>query len=347
MTTTELIQNSLLETYLDNTDVILEDIESIECEGMFEDEKVYDIEVADDSHTFMANDILVHNSLYSCYDQWVRSIEGSENMSKEQIRDLIVKFNTGFFDHHNREFMDKYYESRHCQSIHNFELETVAYSDVRLNVKKRYAQLLIWKDGYCPDVDSLPLKSKGLELIKASYPRLARNGLKKIVRVLLESNNTGIALQHELNKVLNEQRQIWMTCPVEDVCENKSVANYTKYILDDENPYGVQVALKCPYHVRALANRNWTIKKYGFRSELQYGGKMKIYICRKRSKKDPDSNFAFMAGEHEDWMEQYWPVDRMACFQKFFIDPMNRILESIGENQLNISGTVNLNLFDL
>ena len=41
-----------------------EEIESCELVGNFNDEYVYDIEVNDDTHTFIANDMLVHNSLF-------------------------------------------------------------------------------------------------------------------------------------------------------------------------------------------------------------------------------------------------------------------------------------------
>ena len=75
----------------------LDDIETCECIGMFEDEYVYDIEVGDDTHTFIGNDILVHNSLYISYENLLKTIKGVENMSIEQKRDIIVNFNTGFF----------------------------------------------------------------------------------------------------------------------------------------------------------------------------------------------------------------------------------------------------------
>lgn len=39
--------------------------------GDFDDEYVYDIEMSDDNHTFIANNILVHNSVYSSYYQIV------------------------------------------------------------------------------------------------------------------------------------------------------------------------------------------------------------------------------------------------------------------------------------
>jgi len=41
-----------------------DEIESCEVIGNFEDEYVYDVEVDDETHTFIGNDILVHNSLF-------------------------------------------------------------------------------------------------------------------------------------------------------------------------------------------------------------------------------------------------------------------------------------------
>ena len=50
-----------------------EDIECCEMIGEFEDEYVYDIEVDDDTHTFIGNNILVHNSLYISFSPMVNS----------------------------------------------------------------------------------------------------------------------------------------------------------------------------------------------------------------------------------------------------------------------------------
>lgn len=43
--------------------------------GDFDDEYVYDIEMSDDNHTFIANNILVHNSVYSSYYQIVSTTD--------------------------------------------------------------------------------------------------------------------------------------------------------------------------------------------------------------------------------------------------------------------------------
>ena len=55
---------------------IFDEIESCECIGTFEDEYVYDIEVTDNSHTFIVNDILVHNSIYMSYSGLLKYIKG-------------------------------------------------------------------------------------------------------------------------------------------------------------------------------------------------------------------------------------------------------------------------------
>lgn len=49
-----------------------EEIESCELVGDFNDEYVYDIEVNDDTHTFVANDMLVHNSLFVSFNPIIK-----------------------------------------------------------------------------------------------------------------------------------------------------------------------------------------------------------------------------------------------------------------------------------
>lgn len=65
-----------------NKNYIIEEVESCELIGHFEDEYVYDVEVDDDTHTFIANDILVHNSLFVSFEPAIKHCEW---------RDLVVK----------------------------------------------------------------------------------------------------------------------------------------------------------------------------------------------------------------------------------------------------------------
>lgn len=283
------------------------------------------------------------DSLYISYENLIKTIKGCDKMSLERLRDIIVGFNTGYLDKHNREFMENYYESRHVHSTHDFELETVAYSDVRLDVKKRYAQLLIWKDGYCPDVDKLIYKAKGLETTKSSYPKQARESLKRLIIYLLEHNDQ--YLLQQLNIEVQKEKKKWMEAPLEDICENKGVQNYTKYILNDNNKWGVQVAPKCPYNVRALGTYNNIRNINNLPGDPLYGGKLKIYQIKNNNHKAEEQFFAFQSRNYPKWAEQYAPIDKEVMFQKFLLDPFNRILNAIGYNKLNSDGYIQMSLF--
>ena len=58
-----------------NGDIEVVDIVRCEQIGYFDNEYVYDIEMADNTHTFIANNILVHNSIYSSYTDIIRSTD--------------------------------------------------------------------------------------------------------------------------------------------------------------------------------------------------------------------------------------------------------------------------------
>lgn len=325
------------------------EIESCECIGEFTDEYVYDIEMDDPSHTFIANDILVHNSLYISYEDIIKSIKDSDKLSLEKKTQIIVDLNTGHLDAHNREYMDEYYKTRHAKSVQNFELETVALSGVWLDVKKRYAQILLWKDGKTYDMDDLPMKVKGLEIVKSSYPTIARKILKSITRYLLEDEGNEGHLLQRLNQVMQQHKIDFYNADIEDICGNMRINGYTKYILDDANPNGLIVAPKCPPNVKAAGNYNRLRNIHGLPGDPIYSGKVKWYkyypLGRVRTR-EPET-FAFVAGSYPKWADKYAPVSRDAMFQQMVLDPFNRILEAIGIGHLNLDGSIQmeLNLF--
>lgn len=285
------------------------------------------------------------DSLYLCYEGLLNTIEGIEHMSISQKCEILVNLNLEFLDDHNRQFIKDYYASRHCDSVHNFELETISKSECRLDVKKRYAQILLWKDGKTFDIDNLPMKVKGLEMIKSSYPKQARDGLKRLTRYFLEDVGEEYLLQR-LNIEMRNEKHLWMQAELEDICENKGVQNYTKYIINDNNKEGLIVAPKCPYNVRALGQYNYLRNKYKLSGDPIYGGKMKIYQVVKQNPKSDDVFFAFQSRNLPDWALKYAPIDRNAMFQKFLLDPFNRILGAVGLGSLNSDGYVQLGLFD-
>ena len=131
------------------------------------------------------------DSLYLSYKDLIDTIEGSEKMTLEEKLKIILKINTEFLDKHNKEHLRDYFLSRNARAntadLEDFELETVNKRGVWLHeTKKRYGQILLWKEGKYYDIDDLPIKVKGLEVIKSSYPTIARKQLKQMLRFILE-----------------------------------------------------------------------------------------------------------------------------------------------------------------
>ena len=73
------IDNDLL---IIDDDGVVDIVNITKCEqiGYFDDEYVYDIEMADDTHTFVANNILVHNSIYSSYEDVIKSTDWFDHL---------------------------------------------------------------------------------------------------------------------------------------------------------------------------------------------------------------------------------------------------------------------------
>lgn len=67
-----------------------EEIEFCELSGEFIDEYVYDIEVDDDTHTFMANDILVHNSLFVSFKPIINHCDWKNQLFNKKYIDSIT-----------------------------------------------------------------------------------------------------------------------------------------------------------------------------------------------------------------------------------------------------------------
>ena len=322
-----------------------DEIEICECVGLFEDEYVYDIEMEDESHTFIANDILVHNSLYISYENLVKSIDGYEKMTPEERGRIVVSFNTGHLDAHNREIMAKHYEERHVKSVQNFELETLALAGVWLDVKKRYAQILLWKDGkYYDTGKELPMKAKGLELIKAAYPKQSREGLQRLVRYLLEDDGDSEYLLHRLNAKMQEEKQLYFKADIDDICASMKVNNYNKYIINDSSKAGLMVASKCPANVRAAGNYNRIRQVYNLPGNPIYGGKVKYfeYYPLGTVKRGNTEYFAYQAKNYPKWADKYAPIAKDVMFQKFTLAPFNRIIEAVGIGTLNLDGSIQM-----
>lgn len=294
------------------------------------------------------------DSLYLSYNQLIKSIKGYENMSIADKRDIIVKLNTTFLDGHNREYIADYYNTRFGKSVHNFELETLSLAGIWGDVKKRYAQILLWKDGKIFDLDKLKLKVKGLEVVKSSFPKLSRDMLGRLFFFMLK--NAGDSnLIHRLNQETMKMKHEWEEADIESISGSVKVNNYFKYVADDTGMYVIYNTYDpkthdpiktAPWNVRALATYNQLRNFNHLPGEPIYGGLVKWYIIKSSIKKDDQLDyFVYQSSDLPKWSQQYAPIDRITMFQQTVLDPINRMLESNHMPTLNKDGSIQLSLF--
>lgn len=270
----------------------------------------------------------------------VDSINELKDATDRQKCEFCVNFAEGFMNDYFLDILDKYFTPRHVKNRHLFELETVSKGGIWLNVKKRYGQALMWKDGRY--YDEPKMKVKGLEVIKGSYPKFARNTLKDLLMYLLLEDTTDSQFIHKLNKKLMQYLDAFKKEPIDNITENIKVNNYWKGIESDSDPAGLQTKLGASFNVKALGLYNWYINIYKKHDDHIYGGKVKCYLIKKTSRNSDDTYFAYGAGKCPKWAP---PVDYDAMFTKTVIEPINRIISPIGLPTLNIEGSIELDLF--
>jgi DNA polymerase elongation subunit (family B) len=288
------------------------------------------------------------DSLYLSYKDLIDTIEGSESMTLDEKLKIILKINTEFLDKHNKEHIRDYFLSRNVRpntaDLEDFELETVNKRGVWLHeTKKRYGQILLWKEGKFYDIDDLPIKVKGLEVIKSSYPTIARKQLKQMLRFLLEYD--GKYLTQELNLMSQKFLKEFEEADVDMISGNLRVNGYLQKVVQDTDPNGFTTVPKAPFNVKALAMYNWLNNIHHLGSEPIYGGKLKYYTMKGSSEKNGDIYFAYEGTKHPKWAEKYAPIDPRRMYQKFVLDPINRILSSASMPLLRADGSIQLDLF--
>lgn len=364
----------------------LELITECECIGKFEDEYVYDIEIDDVMHAFIANGILVHNSCYTSFyepylscdwgknetdNDWEVKVYENENdeptlhyfcgsRPADEVRDVYEKEFPGKklemrlvpsdrmhfvfriveakIANYFNECLDIYAEKRNTDNYQKFEMESYSNAGIWLG-KKHYVQDCRWTE---PNVFYEPysyIKSTGVELIKASFPKFSRDNLTKTVKWLMQNPNYD---QRELQDYVFELKREFQCTDIDDICFNLSVNNYPKFVIDDTNG---NLILKSgiPYNVRAAAYHNSLINAADNSIKSNYGlildgEKIKLYYST-----SPVSDvFAYSPGKRPPIAPS---VDYDTQFEKVFINPINRFLEAMGRSQINPTGFIEFSLF--
>lgn len=341
------MKNDMQEKF-DINDYELEDIVSCECIGEFEDEYVYDIEMSDETHTFMCNDILVHNSAYISLQPLIKTCK----IPIEMETDFILAVNKFVLESYLDNAFEEYAKAFNCdKNLEKFELEKIARTVIML-AKKKYIMDISWKE---PDVHVAPLHSvvyKGIEVIQGSTPVFAREHVKEFIKYMLGYLDDGKRPPYDeiISKIVDMKKKFVMQSP-NDICKSFNIKDYDKYVLDDKSDYEIQYNpnVVVPMHIRAAAIYNHMLynsaKKYKSKYNIiKPGDKVRFYYTNDKNEKGAYEPFGFIPNEFPIEFAPPMNIDKQ--FDDMILSPVNRIIVAAGYDEIPKTLTRPTALFD-
>jgi hypothetical protein len=314
---------------------IIEDIESCEQIGEFSNEFVYDIEVDDESHTFIVNDILVHNSSYVTFKPVMDSC-GFVPSEKVDGVAFILKIKEYRLDGMLDEKFDEYAKKFNTENLQVLELEKISHS-VMMIAKKKYILDLAWKDPGMRFPPQTKIKCVGIEIAQGSTPKFAKKVLNELIIQLLREQKT--IRYVDLVRKLKEYKKDFIMQSPEDISKVMSLGDYEKFVLDDKN--SVKLASKCPYHVRGGANYNYQLNNSKWKGKYRHirtSDKVKFYATSAECEV-----FAYLPGDLP--YEFAPPINYDAQFAKVIVEPFNRYIKTMGFQEIPSNLIYAKNLF--
>lgn len=327
----EIVYGDLMVILREDESVVFEEVKNVEPSGYFVDDWVFDIEMipedddSSDTHTFFANDILVHNSGYLVFEECMEAVDW-----KGTVKDFILKINEHRLNAYYEKVLSDYAKFNNTENFLSFELETIADNAIWV-AKKKYVQNITWKDG--KHFEPLEyIKTTGLEIIQSSTPVFCREKLIESVKFIFSKGKLTIDNMSELISLIKEIKQEFKLSNIEKISMSRGISNYRKYVLDDVEEMSLNKG--CPIHVRAAAYHNYLLNQNKLKNKYELigaGDKIKYYHCD-----DQFCNiFAFKPGNYP--IEFAPKINLELQFKMSILDPLNRIIIPTGLPPLNPS----------
>lgn len=304
---------------------------------------VYDVETTNNRHTFIANNMLVHNSVYVSFDPLFKAMT-EESQKKfdtdEKKLKFIEDFSRDFLNQQNNEWCENLYNPRHGHSYHEFELESIQKSQL-VDKKKKYIKGVVWMKG--KTYDEPHMSATGIEIVKSTTPKICRTILTDLIRDMMFNSPKYDNMNDYcvyFNEILAEKKREFFNTHFQDISNSVSIGDYKKYVIDDQDE--LILAPKCPVSVKAISLFNHLAHKNGHDNLRITSGKIKYYYIKTGPKATDIDYFGFPAGCDEPWFP---PCNRTVCWDKNIIVPMNRFANVIHMPLITANGDYSLSLF--
>lgn len=289
-------------------------VEKIENSGKY---MAYDIETSDAEHLFFADNILVHNSLFFCWEKVFESFD----FQGDKLEFILNAYDYRLKDMFKGKLED-FAADYGVPNVQDFELEYIAESIIFLT-KKRYVGHVLWTDGMYHEKYT-EYVYKGVELIRSSTPKFSRERIPNLIEILFANPYT--VNYRDLLREMREIKKEFMVSDIEEICFQGGTNTYNKWVVDDKT--SLSVTKGCPMGVKASALHNFMIyndaelsKKYRL---IANGDKVKMYYTT-----DPRYPvFGFLRNRYP--YEIAPPINYELQFKKHILNIINRFIEACG-----------------
>ena len=211
----------------------LEDVVLCEQVGEFEDEYVYDIEVEDETHTFIANDILVHNSAYITMEPLLNLY----GIPYSQMVKFCLAVYKAVMEKYLDDRFDEYAASFHCkENLEKFELEKISRAVIML-AKKNYMCDVAWIDSGVFFDQGHHITYTGYDVVKGATTNFCREEMKKFTNFCFEKIHEGrTPTQGECVQLLRDAKQRFAMQSPNEIGKTVSISEYEKFVKSDNKP---------------------------------------------------------------------------------------------------------------
>lgn len=281
------------------------------------EEYVYDIEVKG-THSFFANDILVHNSCYYHIKPFViKKFGESADPESSEVIDWIDEFEIKIIQTIINETIDQYADIVNAfdSSVIGVGREIIADSAVFVAKKKYFARVRD-NEGVRYDPKHPYVKVMGLEIAKSSTPPWCKSRLQEAIPVILESDALG------LRKWRDKVKLEFQDQPIMDISMTAGVSRMDYDLNDSGIPQGSRAAI-C---------HNLYLERNGLQQQiepLKPGEKYKRCYLKTPNRFDTEI-LSFEDDRIAETIRQDNIFDYKKNFQKFFESPLENMTKSLG-----------------
>lgn len=303
-------------------------VDSVEELSPFDNEYVYDVIMADKTdHTFFANDILVHNSVYFTYENIVRGIDDV---------DVLVEAANAIADDVNRSFPGFMREAFNCQpgfdDLIKANRELVCRTGI-IQAKKKYMMLVVDKEGKrVKPGDDDELKTMGSDIKLSSTPEIIRTFLSEIVLQILnerpwsEVNETVMKFRRSIGETAQHKLNPLDIATVQSV--NNLELHWTTWNQLERS--GLQKKSKIPHNVRPAINHNYMLEHFNVKDcEPIKSGKVKLVWLLGNEFEFKNMAFTSETEVLPEWFTKRFEVDMKLMEQKLVDQKLELIFNAL------------------